>query len=165
MSRPTGISVPKMTALIGISTRIGPGDAALQRLVLVIGELERDLIEGGSALAVADDVGGLTDCEHLVAADRVRNSERLRALQMTSRRRLATGAGAVSEPKSGERRCKPRRAGLAPTRGRDSRSPVDRFPRPFRAAKVTWPYPSIAAVDVPGISGPGLSSGLSTEAT
>jgi hypothetical protein len=39
---------------------------------------------------------------------------------MTSRRRLATGAGAVSEPKSGERRCKPRRAGLAPSRGREA---------------------------------------------
>ena len=54
----------------------------------------------------------------------------LRALRMTSRRKLVTGAGAVSEPKSGERRCKPRRAGLAPSRGRESRSPVDRFPRP-----------------------------------
>jgi hypothetical protein len=59
----------------------------------------------------------------------------LRALRMTSRRRLATGAGAVSEPKSGERRCKPRRAGLAPSRACDSRSPVDRFPRPARHCK------------------------------
>src|SRR6266511_1819834 len=38
-----------------------PWDAVLERLVLLLGELERDLIEGGSALPFADDVGGLAD--------------------------------------------------------------------------------------------------------
>jgi hypothetical protein len=63
----------------------------------------------------------------------------------TSRRRLVTGAGAVPEPKSGERRCKPRRAGLAPSRGRESRSPVDRFPRPGSAPQTPHATPRLVA--------------------
>ena len=54
---------------------------------------------------------------------------------LTARRRIATGAGAVSEPKSGERRCKPAAQAWLLRGAAKSRSPVDRFPRPVPRRK------------------------------